>query len=376
MPGYQCNEEIMALYPSWAHKRTLPLNTTVSGAAVATPQSHFPTLIRITATEMDFSQADTNGQDIRFTNDAEDTDLDFEIERWDNAGSLGEIHVRVPSVVGNSTTNIKMFWGKSGQTTDSNPNNTFRTADNFFGVYHLKESASGTGTANVYKDSTANGNDGDDEVSATGKGGIIGKGQDFDGTADHIQLGTGDPSAADFTLSTWINWDGDTSANQYILSKRDTFSASDMRWSWYRKDSASQIWFERAGIGAAIFTTDIPSTGTWIHLALVYTIGDTTAKLYIDGVQTGGDKSFTVGTDATSALIIGAANTSGAAGFDGRMDEVRFEDAARSADWLKLIFESQKASQTLVTFGAVINNIKAERSYPRGINRGITRGVI
>jgi len=46
-------------------------------------------------------------------------------------------------------------------------------------VWHLREDKAGTGTADLYQDSTIFTNHGVDGVSATGKVGIVGNGQQF-----------------------------------------------------------------------------------------------------------------------------------------------------------------------------------------------------
>ena len=58
---------------------------------------------------------------------------------------------------------------------------------NFVGVWHLNEEQAGTGTAGVYQDSTANGNDGIDRVAATGQEGQVTDGQQL-GANDWIEI--------------------------------------------------------------------------------------------------------------------------------------------------------------------------------------------
>ena len=73
-------------------------------------------------------------------------------------------------------------------------------------VYHLEEEAAGITSDGLYVDSTGNGNEGDDRVSATGQLGQLGAGQQLDGSDDFINMGDihdfADP--AGFVLESWI----------------------------------------------------------------------------------------------------------------------------------------------------------------------------
>lgn len=336
----------MGLYDSWAFKRTLTLDTTVSGADVASTQSNFPVLLRITATEMDFSQADTNGEDVRFTNDAEDTDLDFEIERWDSGSSLAEIWVRVPSVVGNNTTDIKMFWGKSGQSTDSNPENTFRSADSFEGVWHFNDASA------PVLDATSNSND---FVEGTApdyaQTALIGKGLHFDQTNSEfltapnsasLRLGT-----ADAMISWWMNVEI-ASGTAGIYSRN---GATQHLSRWFNDDIINRLgsgfWSQPGGV----------PDGSWHHI--VQRVESASGSLFVDGVEVKTGQS--VGDlDNTVALLLGKEGNNF---FDGLFDEFRWESTARSNDWIKLNFQNQQATDTLITFGPVIGGVAAPYYY-------------
>lgn len=86
-------------------------------------------------------------------------------------------------------------------------------ANGYLGVWHLKETAAGTGMANLYSDSTVYTNHGDDYCSATGRIGVEHYGQQFNGSTDYVQLETSSIvtstlGASNFTLSAWIRRTG------------------------------------------------------------------------------------------------------------------------------------------------------------------------
>ena len=74
-------------YSTWAYSRKVNLNTTPSGANVATSQYNFPTLIRLTSANFPFAQALDDGSDIRFASSL-GKHLPYQIERCDAATSL------------------------------------------------------------------------------------------------------------------------------------------------------------------------------------------------------------------------------------------------------------------------------------------------
>ena len=71
-------------YALWTYSCTINLNTKASGANVATPQTGFPVLIRLTSanTAFSFAQAQAAGRDIRFASSG-GTHLPYQIEHWD-----------------------------------------------------------------------------------------------------------------------------------------------------------------------------------------------------------------------------------------------------------------------------------------------------
>ncbi|MBN1130212.1 MAG: hypothetical protein JXA71_14565, partial [Chitinispirillaceae bacterium] len=68
--------------PSWQYARRIFLNTTAGGADVSGDVYNFPVLVRLTAGNFTFSQAQAGGADIRFTK-PDNTFIPYEIERWD-----------------------------------------------------------------------------------------------------------------------------------------------------------------------------------------------------------------------------------------------------------------------------------------------------
>jgi len=344
--SYQNFNLNVGIYEAWAHAALIELDTTVTGANVSTTQSQFPTLIRFTAGNFTFADAMANGEDIRFTDITGLINLEYEIERWDNVGDLGEIWIRITSIPGNLKSFILMFWGKPGSSAVTSPPNTVRTADSFEGVWHFNDASA------PVLDATSNSND---FVEGTApdyaQAALIGKGLHFDQTNSEfltapnsasLRLGT-----ADAMISWWMNVEI-ASGTAGIYSRN---GATQHLSRWFNDDIINRLgsgfWSQPGGV----------PDGSWHHI--VQRVESASGSLFVDGVEVKTGQS--VGDlDNTVALLLGKEGNNF---FDGLFDEFRWESTARSNDWIKLNFQNQQATDTLITFGPVIGGVAAPYYY-------------
>jgi len=344
----------MGLYDSWLHKAQIELDTTSGGVEINTTQVNFPVLIRITSSEINFDQVDTNGEDIRFTNILEDTDLKFEIERWDNGSSLGEIWVRVPFVFHQAKTSIVMHWGKTGQTTQSSPGDTFVIADGFDAVWHLDEN--GNNTTDGYKDATNNNShatganiDTGDDVAVQ-----IGLGHDIDGLNEYFNVPAGsaeiDLANKSFSLSVWAK--RNTTGNDNFIMSQGTFATRDGLHFGFRDNDKFTFAFFADDLDTAADTTTALN-----HWFATYNSSDKKQIIYKNGVEVA---SRTAGGDftGTGAFDIGRREMGGDAYWPGQVDEAQVHNVLRSPDFIKLCFQNQQTTDTLVTFTSITKKRK------------------
>ncbi|MBD3391516.1 MAG: DUF2341 domain-containing protein [Chitinivibrionales bacterium] len=337
-------------YPQWGHQRAIYLNTTPSGANIEETVVDFPVLVRLTDLNFEFSQARSDGADIRFSK-ADGTPLAYEIERW-NDGVAAEVWVLVDTIWGRGVTEIAVHWGNGSAQDSSRPASVFSTANGFVGVWHLGESASGKGTQGLYKDATANGYDGDDSVSATGTGGLIANGNEIDTAGRDAITVPGLPSAdwSNVTVSAWVrldNQDGWKAFVDFGYDATDGFTIG-------RTTGGGSVFKAKLSVigRQEVFGEPLTTDGaTWHYVAGTY--GNDTMLMYDNGDTTGarwGEGSVIEG--ATGPLYIGGRDDSWAS-IRGLIDEVRVSDVARSPAWIKLCFENQRpqAQQSLVEFG-------------------------
>jgi len=334
----------------WSFSRKVYLNTTSSGAAISGDVRDFPVLIRLTNTNFDFSQAKSDGGDIRFSK-ADTTTLPYEIERWDASSQAAEIWVRVDTVYGNNSSQyIVMYWGDSSASSLSNGPAVFDTAGGFQCVWHLGQEAAGFAS-----DATANHFNGTPSTPApTVAMGAIGMCQQFNGTSNYFQaLGTASgklnfPAQGTYALSAWVYADTLDSAYTRIIEKNDFQYKLQVDWvnNWQFSEYENTRQFD---------LTNYPATArAWVYLVGVRFGGS--QYLYVNGILAASTISALANAgprDTTSNVTVGrsALNyVSPGCFFKGRLDEIRIENTAPSADWVKLSYMNQKADDALVLF--------------------------
>jgi hypothetical protein len=335
-------------YLEWSHTRKIYLNTTSTGADVSGDVTGFPVLVRLDHSNFTFSEADPDGNDVRFSSSRERS-LPYQIERWSNADETAEIWVRVDTLLGNNNAQfIKMHWGREDALSWSDGSRVFSPASGFGAVWHLGEREDGTGSKAVYRNSAADENHGDDWIVSEDNSGLIGNGSHFE-KDDFIQV----PLAASalkpvssLAVSGWFRTNTSDSSGAQIASMGDDYGLRLVR-----------------GGSAALFLFDDPTNNfvvyssrqdlfdsSWHHAAGVYT--GTELLLYVDGVLEGSrshnvDLWYNIGPD----FFIGIHGTQFPFyDFVGYMDEIRVSSVPRSAGWIKLCFENQKESQVLIEF--------------------------
>jgi uncharacterized repeat protein (TIGR01451 family) len=102
---------------AWHYRRPVKITSAAS-------LPYYQVLIKLDINNFDFSRADENGADIRFTHSDGTTELKYWREVWDSADHLAYVWVRVPSVANGETT-IYIYYGNEAATSASDGNATF-----------------------------------------------------------------------------------------------------------------------------------------------------------------------------------------------------------------------------------------------------------
>jgi hypothetical protein len=343
-------------YIEWKFSKKLIFNTTASGANVAGDVVNFPVLVRLNAGNFNFSQAQGNGNDIRFAK-ANGTPLPYEIERWNSANGGAEIWVKADTVYGNDSTHfITMYWGNPNATSASNSAVVFDTSNAFQGVWHLGESSGPTA-----KDATGNHYNGTKLGSTlpVAADGAVGTAQEFDGSSSFIQMiGTADsklnfPVNGFYSVSAWVFVDTLVDSTTHVIaSKGHEQYYLKLYWDvphWEFAEYHDKVGWQVSSYSPA-------QVRTWKFLVGVR--NGNNQYLYLDGVLVNNgygvalDTSlarnttddFSIGKYLRYAVFTGQ----GFCWFDGKIDEVRVSSRSLTADWIKLCYMNQKEPDALI----------------------------
>jgi hypothetical protein len=334
----------------WKYSKTFHLNTTGSGADVAGNVTNFPVLIRLTNTNFDFSQTRVDGADLKFAKES-GAPLPYEIERWDSGAQQAEVWVNIDTIYGNDDSHsYLMCWGNPSAVSASDGKSVFDTSLGFTGVWHLGE----TGNSNVdgYADATPNcaNGQGTNMSAGTETQGIIGRGQNFQySLSQYITIKKeAEPKfeiTGDITVSAWINVAAWNTKWQAIITKGDN------SWRLHRWNENGSIEFVTEGptLNTATQGTTNISTGTntWYYITGVY--DGNNLYMYCNGISdTVPSPANGPDTITTANVMIGENSDSTGRYFNGIIDEVRVEKAARNADWVRLCYMNQRQQDALV----------------------------
>ncbi|MFQ6055248.1 MAG: DUF2341 domain-containing protein [Methanosarcinales archaeon] len=113
----------------WNYRRPVTV-TEQSGSDL----SNYQVLIELDSTNFDFTKAQTNGEDIRFTIDDAETLIDHWIENWDSVGETAKVWVEVPTLTASTDTTIYMYYGNISALNVSDGDATFEFFDDFDGT--------------------------------------------------------------------------------------------------------------------------------------------------------------------------------------------------------------------------------------------------
>ena len=139
-PELAANETASVKYQGWQHSGSLYLLTTPEGANLpaTAAEENFPVLVRLNKEWFHFSEAQANGEDIRFAASS-GTPLAYQVDQWDAAAGTACVWVRVPTIRGNARQEIKMYWGKADARSESSGPAVFNESNGYLSVWHMND---------------------------------------------------------------------------------------------------------------------------------------------------------------------------------------------------------------------------------------------
>lgn len=142
----------------------------------------------------------------------------------------------------------------------------------------------------------------------------------FDAAGDVITCGRFE-LAPPMTLIIQAMWNGDNTRNNTLVAKRDSWSATDMRWHFARTTGGYFSWITKAA--SRVFTTYTVPSNVWLDIALTVGTSGTTVMLYINGALIAVAAVVTLSSDTTAMVNIGNGQTGGTEAWSGKIKSVK-----------------------------------------------------
>ncbi len=321
-----------APYAGWAHAGSVYLLTTPEGASLPAGASveEFPLLVRLHRDWFDFSEAKSHGEDLRFSSSA-GAPLFHQIEQWDAGAGTASVWVRVPRIQGNERQELRVYWGKSDAVDTSNGRAVFNDSNGYLSVWHMNGPVKDEVGTLESKD-----------TGTTASVGMIGEARHLAGRQGIF----GGDKIPDYPV-------GASPHSSEVWLRAEKSNGRPLAWGNEHGQgkvvmllqSPPHVRMDCYFSGADVSTAGRLPMNEWIQVVHTYRPGD--SRVYVNGELSG------VSTKPNAPLAIKSPARLWLGGwyhhydFVGDVDEVRVSKVARSADWVKLQYENQKAFQTL-----------------------------
>lgn len=319
----------------WGYKKEITLNS----GQVPSTLTNFPVCINITNTDLR-DNAQSDGDDIAFTNGAEDTQLNHEIEYWDD--STGELvaWVNVTSLAHDSDTKLYMYYGNDEASNQENVEDVWDS--DYVAVYH---------GVDTY-DSTSNNYDLDNNNAVLGDSdGFGGGGFGFDGT-NNYDLHYDSTITEDFTTISIYqvpDFDPECEGDPYIPISFIPLSSEDdkpvIMWgatTKYLDNEVLTVICDDDGGYISGITNDIFSANSPYITTFRWDSYDDVWEIFVDGSEYSVSHSSKGAADEldNKPVLIGRRDISASYPMDGTVDEIRISNVARSDDWITTEYNS------------------------------------
>ncbi|MDA8091387.1 MAG: DUF2341 domain-containing protein [Nitrospiraceae bacterium] len=321
----------------WHDRRKIQFDTSPSGAGIKEDVSDVPVLVRLHTGNFSFSNAKSDGSDLRFIGADDKSPLKYHVEKFDTKEEIALVWVSVPRLSGNSNQNfIWMYYGNPSATDGQDKGGTYDV--NQSAVFHFNE------PDGLPKDATSYGNNATLFTGKLGLPSVTGNGAEFTGAGSMMKIAKSSSldGSKGFTFSAWVRLS--QPENDALI-----FSWGDGSQSIIAGlDGLQAYGGMRSGGGNAV----TPKTAAlmpkqWHYLAMTIDPGKM-MTLYLDGNMAASGRLSGSAASPSGDIVIGA-SAKGGNNFIGDLDEVQLSNVARPAPWIKASFQSQKPDGTMVS---------------------------
>jgi hypothetical protein len=336
-----CLDNDCYLYdPWWNSSFIFKRKLTIEQELIDADLTNFTIAVELNSSNFNFTRIQADGDDVRFVNSAEATELPYELEFINSTHAV--YWVLIPTIDDAVDTDIYMYYGHSGATAG---NNTYGTWDtDYEAVYHLGSTSNSgsntyaltnTGTVDTITGMLGNayGYSGTNEYSATATSATIDGGE--------VRLLTfwvkdNDPTKS--AISTWVGWGFTSAENQaWVMVKNyETGLNHYTKARTYRKVA-----------GTIDMLYPVVADNSWTHWGLEWNFS--VGTMYRNGVIV---NTTTISPNTAASYTYRIATSTISAGSEcltGYVDEVRIMKDYRGAAWVKA--EYHLGVHDLITYG-------------------------
>lgn len=324
---------------TWGYRRAITIGENASGGDLDNYQINI--ILNAANFSTGFSNALSDGSDLRITQNS--TAISYWIESWDQPGESASVWVKVPTIPSGSSTDIYLYYGKSGVATTASFENTFTKetgTSNLAARWHFDEGSGSSVTDSSTNSNTGTisgasweGSDGGGWYNRSDVGFSSGDSLLFNGTSDFITVANHvSLTLNSMTIEAWIRNDA-VSTSQYVIAKWDP----PLVMSYALAISTEYILLQTTSDGSNV-TLDNLSTnpdkiidGQWHHIAATFDDTLNTKTLYIDGDNAIASNGWAGPIFSGSADLLIGSDTDFTFLYTGTIDEVSIYNTALSA---------------------------------------------
>jgi len=345
---------------------------TIQASEVDEDLTDFPVYVDLAdAPQSLFDNAQSDGADIRVA-DTSGSPVPIELVSFSTTTRTGELHFKASSLSSSVDTTYYVYYGNVSAL--PLPDNDTLGAENvwtnnYLAVYHLNEDVTGTGNIDAYRDSTDNNAHGDDYISAARVSGKVGYSVDMtpNTNTDRIMIPhTIADGATDITASYWFNTTHD---GQMGVVSGGSSSNDNEYLLFFASNDAFRLYTGAGSGGNVEWGFSAIDDGVWRHMTVVRDQTEGEARLYLNGQPDNENpENTTLGalTIASGWLVVGQEQDSGPSyadnqDFEGYLDELRFVQGTRTAEWISTEYNNQNAPDTFYATTSV--ETVASRSF-------------
>ncbi|MFM8252706.1 MAG: DUF2341 domain-containing protein [Planctomycetota bacterium] len=332
--------------PGWQFAASLWIDTTKTGVELDAKSvvEDFPLLVRLQRDTFDFRQAQPGGTDIRFTSH-DGQPLAHQLDHWNPDAGEAAFWVKIPRISGATRQELRLHWGNPRATspvaaptsTEKDrpadlPNDVFQGGNGFLSVWHLEKNVQdATGSLQC------------EDRGTQDVAGIIGSARKFaggQGICGGEKIASYPTAATHHSTSVWfratrpnstlIAWGNEQAQGKVVMQFR---SPPHIRMDCYFS-------------GGNVASEQPLPRSEWTHV--VHTYREGVARLYINGqlADENARRDPPLRIQTPARLFLGGWYHN--YDYHGELDEVRVAKVERSADWVRLEYESQRPDARLV----------------------------